>query len=420
MSQLPLRMVDNALYAFDGQVYRFVSAPVMNRLIMAHCRQYVQAVGDASFIERIYKVIQAEPGISYRPPRQALPLVALEDGLLDLNTLTPHPFSPDYFVVAKLNGSFVKGSTTDCPLFNRFLQQVAGGNEQLIERVWEAIGYAIVPDTSGKCFVLLQGVPDSGKSLFGGIMEALVDEDLVTSLDLTAMGERFGPSELVGKQLCTALDLPSGALDPKAVSLLKSLTGGDTVTVDVKYQARIKFRCQATFVLGTNHPFLPRDNDQALFQRTVTIPFYHAVPAAEQNRTLRDAIAATELDAIVYRALLAYQRLRQANYRFAGDFQVNEIFSSNTGPAVDLIGVLWNFLKGYCTHSPDGFVPTTQLYALFQQVTGLFWPGGVNKFSSEVTMVLDQLYPGAIQKDRRRTGGGKNPERGFVGLVLSQ
>ena len=61
MAQLPLRMVDNALYAFDGQIYRFVTIAVMHRVIMHNCRQHVQAIGDASIIERIYKVIQAEP-----------------------------------------------------------------------------------------------------------------------------------------------------------------------------------------------------------------------------------------------------------------------------------------------------------------------------------------------------------------------
>lgn len=419
MARLSLRMVDNALYAFDGQVYRFVSAPVMNRLIMAHCRQYVQAVGDASLIERIYKIIQAEPSITYRPPRQALPLVAMEDGLVNLDTLTLHPFSPDYFVTARLNGNFAKGGTTTCPLFDQFLQQVSGGDKTLIERIWQVIGYSIVPDTSAKCFILFQGVPDSGKSLLGSIIEALLDEDLVTSLDFFAMGERFGPSELVGKLLCLALDLPSGAFDPKSVSLVKTYSGGDTVTVDVKYQARIKFRCTATFVLATNHPFLTRDNDPAFFQRAVVVPFRYAIPQAQQDRTLRERILAAERDAIIFKALQAYQRLRQANYQFAGNFQVNEIFSTNTGPAVDLMGILWNFGQAHCIPSPDGFAPTAQVYALFQQVTGLSWPGGINKFSAEIATIFDQLYPGAIQKDRRRTGGGKNPERGFIGLNLS-
>lgn len=419
MARLPLRMVDNALYAFDGQVYRFVSAPVMNRLIMAHCRQYVQAVGDASLIERIYRVIQAEPSITYRPPRQALPLVAMEDGLVDLATLTLHPFSPDYFVTARLNGNFAKGGTTTCPLFDQFLQQVSGGDKTLIERIWQVIGYSIVPDTSAKCFILFQGVPDSGKSLLGSIIEALMDEDLVTSLDFFAMGERFGPSELVGKLLCLALDLPSGAFDPKSVSLVKTYSGGDTVTVDVKYQSRIKFRCTATFVLATNHPFLTRDNDPAFFQRAVVVPFRYAIPQAQQDRTLRERILAAERDAIIFKALQAYQRLRQANYQFAGNFQVNEIFSTSTGPAVDLMGILWNFGQAHCIPSPDGFAPTAQVYALFQQVTGLSWPGGINKFSAEIATIFDQLYPGAIQKDRRRTGGGKNPERGFIGLNLS-
>lgn len=419
MAQLPLRMVDNALYAYDGQVFRFVSTSVMNRLIMAHCRQYVQAVGDASVIERIYKVVQAEPGITCRLPRQALPLVAMEDGLLDLNAFLLHQFSPDYFVTARLNGNFTRGGGTKCPLFDSFLQRITGGDALLLERIWQVIGYSIVPDTSGKCFFLLQGVSDSGKSLLGSIIEALIDEDLVTSLDLAAMGERFGPVELVGKLLCTALDLPSGAIDPRSVSLVKVLTGGDTVTVDVKYQSRIKFRCQATLILATNHPFLTRDNDPAFMQRAVVVPFRYAIPRDQQDRNLRESILSNERDAIIFRALQAYQRLRSASYCFAGNYQVNEIFSSQSGPVADMTSILWNFLRTYCIPCEGSFVPTAQLCDYFQSITGVSWPGGINQFSSEAMQIFDQIWPEAICRDRKHVKGRRNSVWGFVGITLT-
>ena len=57
MKLLPMRMVDEALYVFNGRAYEFVSATVMHRLIMAYCRNAVSIVGDASVIKRVYEVI---------------------------------------------------------------------------------------------------------------------------------------------------------------------------------------------------------------------------------------------------------------------------------------------------------------------------------------------------------------------------
>lgn len=100
--KLPLRMVGDLLYAFNGRVYQFVNEATMNRLIMGHCRQYVEAVGDASIIDRIYKVIRAEPEISFILPPNPVPFVALEDGLLNLETFEFSPHSPKPFVTVLL------------------------------------------------------------------------------------------------------------------------------------------------------------------------------------------------------------------------------------------------------------------------------------------------------------------------------
>ena len=417
MAQLPLRMVDNALYAYDGQIYRFVTVSVMNRIIMHHCRQYVQAVGDASIIERIYKVIQAEPRIVFKPDPNAHLLVADQDGLIDLETLTCYPHSAAPFVTSLLRGSFLSGQTETCPVFDRFLIDITGGDPLLIARIWEAIGYALTPDTGGKCFLLLQGVSDSGKSLLGDIISSLIDEENVTSLDLGALGERFGTSELVGKQLCLSLDMPSGVLDTAATSTFKSLTGGDIITADVKYQARIKFRCQATFLLATNHALLTRDHDPALLGRAVTIPFRYAISRDRQDHNLRAKIL-TERNAIICRALLAYRQLRRNNYCFSGNFAPNEVTGSSCAPENNLTDALWAFLKDHCISVPGNFVTTTELYSAFCTHLGVSWPGGLGKFSSAANILLDDLFPLEIKRDRRRPGGGRNPERGFVGIAL--
>ena len=420
MATQPLRMVDNALYAYDGRVYRFVSAPTMNRLIMGLCRSHVYAVGDASIIKKVYEIVQAEPTICI-PPTDSIPLVALDDGLLDLTTLTLCPFSPALFVSVQLLGNYSRGQVSSCPVFDRFLHEITGNDPILEARIWEAIGYSLVPDTAGKCFILLQGVPDSGKSLLGDVIASLIDPDLVTSLDISTMGDRFGPSELVGKQLCLALDMPSGILDAKSVSLFKNLTGGDFVTADVKYQARIKFRCSATFVLATNHPLRTRDNDPAFFRRAVTIPFRFSVDKGQQDHSLKARILA-ERDAIIYRAIQAYVRLRQNNYQFSGNSESNEVVAGQSSASNSLTEALNLFCRQFCTADTAAFTPTASLYNAFCASAQTKWPGEIRSFSDEAFRVLDALFPQQVYRSRKRPKGAKatqSAERGFAGVALS-
>lgn len=418
MSTRSLRMVGNALYFFDGKVYRFVDWPTMNRLIMDSCRKYVYAVGYASIIRRIYEVIQAEPNISVSRADDTVPLVALDDGLLDLTTFSLHPFSPVPFVTVKLNGNYTMGNISDCPIFNNFLTHITGNNPTLIERIWQSIGYCLVPDIKAKAFILLQGVPDSGKSLLGDVVASLIDQDLVTSLDISALSERFGPSELVGKQLCLALDMPSGALDAKAVSMFKSLTGGDFVTADVKYQNRIKFKCSASFLLATNHALLTRDQDTAFLRRAVTIPFQYTVEKPQQDYTLKAQIL-SEKNAIIYRAIQAYSRLRANNYQFSGNFEPNDVVFNQGTSVTNFTDILWDFCRESCIPTADSFVPTNTIYQAFSAYSGCQWPGGIKSFSDSIFQVFSTLSPGKITRDRKRPKGtSENPERGFSGLAL--
>lgn len=234
------------------------------------------------------------------------------------------------------------------------------------------------------------------------------------------MGERFGPAELVGKQLCLALDMPSGTLDARSTSIFKQATGGDFMTGDVKYQPRIKFRCTATFIIATNHPLRTRDSDPAFLQRAVTVPFRYSVEKAQQNHMLKFRILA-ERDAIIYRALQAYAQLRQNNYQFAGEFAPNEVISEQVSSADSLTDALYSFCNQFCIAEKGAFTPTSRLQDEFCRYAQTEWPGGVRSFSSEAFRILCMLFPQQVERYRKRPKGtSDNADRGFLGISLRE
>ena len=146
----------------------------------------------------------------------------------------------------------------------------------------EFIGYCLVPDLDGRVIFLLQGYSGAGKSLISNFLRSLYPDEVVSSLNVHELGDKFAVSELSRKVICLSPDLPAGVLDDKSVSALKKLSGHDKVSSDVKFQSRVEFECEATFVLATNHMLCTKRRDEALIDRIVVIPF--AFPVAKEAR----------------------------------------------------------------------------------------------------------------------------------------
>ncbi len=419
-SVLPMAMVNEALFVYNGKAYEFVTGEKMNRLIMAHCRAYVRATGNTTIIKQVFDVLKAEPSICRSDLRQE-DLVALNNGLLNLRDFSLMPHTPEAFVTAQIQGQFRPDLPLSCPQFDRFLDTIAQGDPELIQRIWEVIGYCLVPDGHGKCAIVLQGVKDSGKSLLGDVIASFFPTGLVTSLSMDDMGERFGPAELVGKSLCTSMDLSAGLWDTRSTGVLKTLTGGDMLTADVKYLPRIRFRNTAKLLFGTNHAIGSKTQDDALMRRLVVVPFAHSVPLEEQDHDLKAKILC-ERDTIITRALLAYQALRQRNYRFTGEFYLNQIMAAVPIRSVSIFNLdqaVADFFESYCTFNANARAFTDDLYEAFLSVApeaqGYI---SMESFSAKLSTYLRDNHTAVWAKDRLRKFPGKNPQSVYLGIAL--
>ena len=74
--------------------------------------------------------------------------------------------------------------------------------------------YLISPDQNGKCFFVLQGLPNSGKSLLGKFLQELFPEYKIATLDIDQLSKRNATSQLMNKSLNISMDLPNKALSP--------------------------------------------------------------------------------------------------------------------------------------------------------------------------------------------------------------
>ena len=409
---IPMFCIGKGWLVYQQGYYALESSENVKRIIMEVCRPAVEQCGSANFVDHIFKILKTEPKLFIRPDFNCN-CVAFDDCVLDLDRWEKLVPTPTILVTTHLRASFSRGKRTDCPEFKRFLADVTFGNSVLQERIWQAVGYLLVPDQHGKAIILLQGRKHSGKSVLVNVVKRCFDDELVVALSVNEFDRRFATSSLYGKKLCVDADLSDERLDRIAVSVLKKLTGSDSISGDVKFGDYLQFENSAKFLYGSNHVVLLPNKDAAFYDRLVVIPFARTVPSDERDFRLEEKLNA-ERDAIIVQALAAYRRLVKSNYRFAGDFPINAVTEDGGESTADKVS---QFLREDCEIALGVWTPTGTLYAAFVRRFGNLCSD--KSFSGLLfSIALSAGYP--VGKDKNRTSPKVNSVWGFANLKLKE
>lgn len=409
---IPMFCIGKGWLVYQQGYYALKSSEDIKRIIMEVCRSAVEQCGSANFVDQIFKILKTEPKLFIQPNFNCN-CVAFDDCVLDLDRWEVLVPTPEILVTTHLRASFSRGERTDCPEFKRFLADVTLGNPVLQERIWQAVGYLLVPDQHGKAIILLQGRKHSGKSVLSNVVKNCFDDELVVALSVNEFGRRFATSSLYGKKLCVDADLSDERLDRTAVSVLKKLTGADSISGDVKFGDYLQFENSAKFLYGSNHVVLLPNKDAAFYDRLIVIPFARTVPSDERDFRLEEKLNA-ERDSIIIQALAAYRRLVKSNYRFAGDFPINAVTEDGGESTADKMA---QFLREDCEIAFGVWTPTGTLYAAFVRRFGNLCSD--RYFSGLLfSIALSAGYP--VSKDKDRTSPKANSVWGFENLKLKE
>ncbi len=398
----------NAVYRFNGLIYQLLTKEDMERLIVARCREAVELVGTPSFIEGVYKCILKEPEICQHELSPNPDELVFLDGILNLATGKFSSHSPTTFATSYLTTSYRQGKSSYCPIFDQFIFQISNRDATLETRIWECLGYLVTQDQRGKCFVLFQGPPNSGKSVLGNFIRNCINREAVSSLDLHSFGKNFALADLIGKRLCIDLDLPASCINSRAVSFLKKLTGGDLLSTDIKYMPRVSFINTAKLLFATNHPILVDTPDEAFWQRLIVIPFMRSIPREQQDHELLDKFEA-ERSAIVAKALVYYRQLRANNYIFAGNFPPNIVCQDEN----QICSRISSLLHTHFEESEGEWTPASEILRIYCEAFDEEIP--LQIFSRFVARVALSTYQ-KVRKKRKRVDGIGNPVSGFENL----
>lgn len=410
---LTMCVKNHEIYVYFNGHYKKMDQSEMEGVIWSMCKAEVEQVGNKSILTGAYQFLAVDPDLRVEKLQSALNVVPFRNGLVLLDTGYITQLSPSYFVTFTLNCEFPKNVTQpSCPNFDNYLEDVTGGDHLLMKRMWQFVGCCLTQDTNIKSIFLIQGITNSGKSVFVNLLKSFLPDDVKVELDVHSMSEQYAMAECEGKVLCVSSDMAPEALNTISVGNLKKLSGRDTISSAVKYKSRANFQFTGKVVMVTNHPLLLKEDDQAFWERIVVIPFRYQIPVENRIYNLEDALK-QELSAIAAKALGAYFELRKNNYQFSGEYEVNSAdmypdFCTNADPTT----MIFLYLRQHYDAWPDGIVVLEEACADFNLLNGTSISTQV--FSAIFRRYAEELF--SAEKIRTREGGYKNARSAVKGI----
>lgn len=241
-------------------------------------------------------------------------LFNLENGTLDLNTLSFRPHDPKDFITKISHIDYDPEAT--CPRWIQFVDEVLEGRTAVARYLQKAIGYSLSGDTSLEClFIMFGPTTRNGKTTtIETILRLMGEYGRSAKPDMLATnyfrGQSNGSSDDVAR-LAGARFVGISEMEQKLTinaSLTKQLTGNGSITARFLYEGYFEFHLQAKIFIDTNH--LPNVTDQTLFEsgRLKIIPFTRHFTDAEQDKTLKTTLMAPEnLSGILNWAIEGYR-----------------------------------------------------------------------------------------------------------------
>jgi len=302
-------------------------------------------------------------------------------------------------MITKLTSIAPKPGTP--PRWLQFLNEVFDGDQDMIEFVQRAAGYALTGETREHKLFFLYGTGRNGKSVFLNVLFKLFGDysrRAHVSTFLNTSGDKH-PTDLAGLQgarLVVASEIPKGKTWDE--STIKDLTGGDTITARFMQGNFFDFDPQLSlFIAGNNMPSF-KGVDEAIRARVMLIPFTVTFAPEQRDMHLEDKLLA-EGPMILQWAIdgaLKWQR---------DGLRVPARVSGASDEYFDDEDTLGQFLADRTTLDADAFITTSDLHMRFKlwcEAQGL-QPWTQNTLRKEV-------------KARGFIDARRNHGRGFIGL----
>lgn len=284
--------------------------------------------------------------------------------VIDLRTGIECPATPADYITKSLTPCAV-GDSAKAVRWLAFLGQIFDNDAQLIDWIWRWCGYLLTGLTSEQIFLFFFGLGANGKSVFAELLRHVladygrtVASETLTDTKRTASAPSPDLAVLLGCRFAMASETEDGSA--LAESLIKSMTGGDTIYACKKYCDPFEFKPAFKLLMLGNHRPIVHGTDHGIWRRVRLVPFTRTFSEQERDPRLLDTLKAEapHILAWMVAGCLAWQRRGLAD--------VPAVVASQTADYRAEQDVIGQFLAECTNTDRNAEVETGALYSCYQ------------------------------------------------------
>lgn len=216
--------------------------------------------------------------------------------VIDLQTGLARPAAPGDYVTKSLTPCAM-GDASKAVRWHSFLDQIFNGDVELIDWLHRWCGYLLTGSTQEQIFLFFFGLGANGKSVFAELIRYVLGDyaRTVAAETLTETKRQGGAAspdlaDLIGCRLALTTETEDGSA--LAESLVKALTGGDSITARKLYHDPVAFTPAFKLLMLGNHRPIIRGTDFGIWRRVRLVPFSRIFAEDERDTHLLDKLKA--------------------------------------------------------------------------------------------------------------------------------
>jgi putative DNA primase/helicase len=250
----------------------------------------------------------------------------------------------------------------DCPKFKKLVRDMLGDDQDKIDFVQRLAGYWLTGSTKFHIFPILVGDAATGKSTFVNAIKAVMG-DYATDMMPNTLFEtsanavaQYDLATLRGRRFVVAQEAESE--QRLRASLVKSLTGGDTLKVRLPYQDPWSMPPSAKFLMVANRRPNLDALDNGLKRRVVIIECGEAMPKQKRDVDLAEKLN-SEKSGILNWLLAGWSEVRRSGLDIPAVVQEasSQFFNDRNE-----LGAFW---EECVAKAPGEKVPVGELYQAY-------------------------------------------------------
>ena len=226
-------------------------------------------------------------------------IIAVKNGMLDLNSAVITPHSPDNYNTIYLDWEY-KEDVEYSEIIDNFMKQISDGDVKKMQFLYEVAGYCLLKKSIFEKFFIFKGTGGTGKSTFCNLIMRMVGKRYVSTVKLNQFDQDYYLATMIDKLVNIDFD----ASDKKTLEdsgRFKSITCSEPVSVRQIYAAVVEMVSCATVIINANHMPKIADKSDGLYRRMILVEIDKKIPNPDPK--FLEKITDSDMEYFFYKAV---------------------------------------------------------------------------------------------------------------------